>query len=62
MLDVVMRALKSPKPYKVKMLKAIGSKNLVSFLRKTLRAFFLSCENFLNSLISTISVHTAVWQ
>lgn len=40
MLDAVIRALKSPKPYKVKMLEAIGSKDLVSYLITVLRAFF----------------------
>lgn len=40
MLDAVIRALKSPKPYKLKMLKATGSKNLVSYLRTALRDFF----------------------
>lgn len=40
MLDAVIRALKSPKPYKVKMLKVTGSKELVSYLRAALRAFF----------------------
>lgn len=40
MLDVVISALKSQKLYKVKMLKAIGSKDLVSHLRTAPRAFF----------------------
>jgi len=40
MLDVVISTLKSQKPYEVKMLRAIGSKDLVSYLRTAPRAFF----------------------
>lgn len=67
LLDVVISALKSHRPYKVKMLKGMGSRDLVSYLRTAGKGLFLSCKSFLkySSLVPMIIYHSfccQLWQ